>query len=639
MSVPVQSRRFLPQPVETTTKSKRQHIPESEEEISKNDREPRAYRDLKDTSDPVRKRFSPLPVETTVKSNRKAAVPERIRPPDAPRIRPVPPPVETTTTRSRRIFSPQLIETTKRSRKTGDVGPALLPADKTEILHGNNVPDIRPLRLPRPSALPLPPLNTPISSTGKVPQLPESRYASSNLSRNAPRRRSFRIPDLAPIQSRPDSEESEESNCPSLSTSPSTSSQDTALHKHGGRLRESCDDRFSGYLLALAARAAEKQLRDQAMAAYPNEAQHEPVDHFAIDKESDTSDEEANVGLLPHERGDIDMLRRKSTVDAGWEIEDLGIHQGVPELQVEKLKQTGQTHFSGRTPALGPSQKGPQAIKQDAHAPDASSPFNNAGGAQKGAGLDRMRNAANPPMLGTDIEFPLCESPRRTQFKVDQHPFPQQGSGANTPRDESGLWTPGAANSRNGSGKGLWMGVCAVSDNTGLAPPNPARTGLITPGERADQFLEITVIGSTLEVPASSSGFHSKPNLACVDDLLLAEQQIQHECNDAFVTQVYNYLSLGYPSLARKFDVELCKITRVPIEELRRDDKLTNSKGYVGTPEGNGITQDGVSDGQCSRWRALKLYVREWARQKPRMAATPDLDAWGDRARRGSWAI
>lgn len=184
------------------------------------------------------------------------------------------------------------------------------------------------------------------------------------------------------------------------------------------------------------------------------------------------------------------------------------------------------------------------------------------------------------------------------------------------------------------------MGVCTLSDNNGLAPPRLGRTGLITPAESEYSYAEPDFIGFSQQLPESPP--NSQPgasNMACIDQMLMAEQGIQLECTDAFVTQVYNYLSLGYPTLARKFDDELCKITRIPVEELRRDDKLANTKGYIGTPEGKGVTQDGVADGQCARWKALRLYVREWARQQPRMAAAPDLDAWGVRARRGSWAI
>jgi hypothetical protein len=39
-------------------------------------------------------------------------------------------------------------------------------------------------------------------------------------------------------------------------------------------MRESVDEQTSGYLLELAAKAAEKQLREQEMAAFPNGDYH-----------------------------------------------------------------------------------------------------------------------------------------------------------------------------------------------------------------------------------------------------------------------------------------------------------------------------------------------------------------------------
>ncbi|KAJ9652312.1 hypothetical protein H2201_009228, partial [Coniosporium apollinis] len=56
---------------------------------------------------------------------------------------------------------------------------------------------------------------------------------------------------------------------------------------------------------------------------------------------------------------------------------------------------------------------------------------------------------------------------------------------------------------------------------------------------------------------------------------------IDEEFDDGFITQVYNYLSLGYPSLARKFDEELSRISGTSITELRQDDALANARGYI----------------------------------------------------------
>jgi hypothetical protein len=115
------------------------------------------------------------------------------------------------------------------------------------------------------------------------------------------------------------------------------------------------------------------------------------------------------------------------------------------------------------------------------------------------------------------------------------------------------------------------------------------------------------------------------------------------EFPDSFITQVYNYLSLGYPSLAKPFDGELSKISRIPISQLRQDDRKARlaPRGYIrlGSDfEGGG--GEGMTEDSCMRWRALKLYVREWARQEKNMVKTDMAGGnWGTSARRGSWAI
>ena len=126
---------------------------------------------------------------------------------------------------------------------------------------------------------------------------------------------------------------------------------------------------------------------------------------------------------------------------------------------------------------------------------------------------------------------------------------------------------------------------------------------------------------------------------------------MEEEFDDGFVTQVYNYLSLGYPSLARKFDEELSRISNVPIEELRQDDDVAEARGYVkyGEEELDGLEgMMGMEGGMCARWRALRGYVREWGRQSFVRGIGGKIDgsevagparAWGLPARRGSWGI
>ncbi|KAK0384276.1 hypothetical protein NLU13_8364 [Sarocladium strictum] len=111
-------------------------------------------------------------------------------------------------------------------------------------------------------------------------------------------------------------------------------------------------------------------------------------------------------------------------------------------------------------------------------------------------------------------------------------------------------------------------------------------------------------------------------------------EKIAAEFSDDFVTQVYNYLSLGYPAMARGFDDELSRISRIDIEELRSEDNKQLAKGYV--LELN--VQDSRRGGRCPRWRALRVYITEWAKQHPDLDNLDPL-AWGVRERRGSWGI
>jgi hypothetical protein len=110
------------------------------------------------------------------------------------------------------------------------------------------------------------------------------------------------------------------------------------------------------------------------------------------------------------------------------------------------------------------------------------------------------------------------------------------------------------------------------------------------------------------------------------------------EFDDAFVTQMYNYLSLGYPCVARYYDHELSKVSGIPVSDLRRDDLHTDAKGYVGVTKGSATSGD-IEGSVCMRWKALRIYIHQWARQHPRVTeCDSSFETWGVRERRGSWA-
>jgi len=141
-------------------------------------------------------------------------------------------------------------------------------------------------------------------------------------------------------------------------------------------------------------------------------------------------------------------------------------------------------------------------------------------------------------------------------------------------------------------------------------------------------------------------GGPSNRDLGTIDAVLVSERDLDETMNndypDSFITQVYNYLSLGYPTLARPFDEELAKISRFDIATLRQDDKKAKQqpRGYIRLgPDFEGGGGE-VSEANCMRWQALKVYVREWARQEKNMIRTDGVCGnFGTGVRRGSWAI
>ncbi|PBP17990.1 hypothetical protein BUE80_DR011226 [Diplocarpon rosae] len=653
-SPPPTSRRLLPTPVETTVKKARRFAVEPVETMTRSSKKEKRENnnggvEITDFAAPKR-RLLPQPVETTSKSSKQPA-----KPLPTPEPTPISIPQEISsevTPKVRRKFVPELIETSTRSKKAGDSRPATLHTDKvmtpfattwcclrfandvvtqTDLTPG--VPNIytRSKRKYRPPVSPNPPDNTPNQSSAhlqNLPPLPPRRQQSMRPhpnTRRSTRQNSF-LPELEAIasdeeeQDRED-DEYEDEGTPSLSGS-FGSSEDSMMRLQLARTRESCDDRFSGYLLALAAKAAEKQLLEQALAAFPNESMHEIVEHF-YDREIDgASDEESaeGVGLLVLNDPKLEQLRRQST-EVGWAVKEMQQHQ-------EKLSRLREDETNKKIAAEATKPTFPDpfwtngmTVKNSALALAQENPIDK----QKEAELKRMRSAASPPMLGTDLQFRMCPSPKATKFESDQRIDVQPN--------------------RCENGGGLWGGYC-IAEEPGefLSPSVNKQPALIqTPHpERSNEDPFSSAFANVIPKGAKNS---PKPErgvrmVAGIDERLKfeiemskTEGRLLEEFNDTFVTQVYNYLSLGYPSLARNYDEELARISRVSLDDLRTDDTKKDVKGYIG------IT-DGVMQEYCPRWKALRIYILEWARQHPSMsngAASPG--AWGVRARRGSWAI
>lgn len=556
-------RRFLAQPIETSSRSvQAQHNTLSDDSPSprpgslrnevKNSSEQQSHR-----ADEPPRRFLPQPIETSKASSHQGIASSRPR-----------------------RFKPELLETDHRSVK----GP---PASSSHRHHHVSFgPSKASLELPADRPGPTARQTPPRSASFDVP---ESRFSYANLLRqHETRRHSFRVPDLPSIPS--DGSESSETSCetPSPSSSPRKSSAKPVQSRREGHWnRETRPDEFSPYLLSLAARSAQRELKEQALAAFPNEQVYQPVDHFAIDEEEgDSGDDEYLIYPQPHHI----KSRRQSSADLSWELEYMRQHKEEAEQQLRVMVASKNLDFS--------------------------SPSHNAASRNRGP---------SPPMLGTDLVLPQSLSPDGTL--CEDSLSENNGQGQQDPcRDCGGLWCAGAQPDEAG-GAGLWMGTCRKAE--GFERGSQVMTGILTPMIQCEEF-NFTP-GPRLEShmdPRLLKGQLSKSSSTC-----LTPRKADAEFDDGFVTQIYNYLSLGYPCVARYYDHELTKISGISLEDLRRDDLCTDARGYVVAP------LDNLAVG-CVRWKALRLYIHEWARQQPNMVEDETgLEAWGVPERRGSWAI
>ena len=527
----------------------------------------------------------------------------------------------TSSTSSIRKFAPELVETVRGSYRQKIPGQ-----DSPETPRSPNNAEFRNKS----------PESSPRTPKATVPLIHESRYSAANLARQQEKRHSFVVPDLPSIPSN----SSEESAHSSGSTSPSAISADVAAKTK----KASEDDQLPGYLLEIAARVVERQLRDQALAAFPNEPSYQPVDHYALEEDAD--EEEVPGHFSPQNGTNIRQFRRDSAEDLDYELSKMREHHDELEKAEDEIRERALANGESRFSASSLAARKGMSIQNEKRQQEQSS--KTIGQWQKGVGLAQMRNAASPPMLGGDIKFPFSVSPKMTRCDVDQAPVPRRHEDEqkeDVEMEDQQLWSA-RINVDSDSSPGLWMGTCATrtTPNTPTVAEGIRRSGLMTPAaEKDDPFNALPVAKDNLlgmhQLPLTPLTSRTDGSMDNINRILQTEEGIGDEFDDAFVTQIYNYLSLGYPSLAHPFDHELSKISRIPVEELRKDDSRTDAKGYVGAPEGNGVGEREVLEGKCARWTALRLYIREWARQQPLMSEKAAPIDWGARVRRGSWAI
>jgi len=399
------------------------------------------------------------------------------------------------------------------------------------------------------------------------------------------------------------------------------------------RVRKGADQRVSGYFLDQTARTAEEQLHEQALAAFPNDDYHEPVQHY-IGRDFD------EPGSITEEsRRDRDV----SFNEVNWELIAIQRHR-------EKQEKQREAEIEKKKKREAEWNKSSGAWANPTPLPNSSNFKNVIGEYQKDKELDYMRKGARPPMLGKDIEFPRCPSPELARFDTtqgcdvakkamcylsEQSRQAEKGEGLwcgvggkSQPNKVPSLWS--TASSRPPSPCGLWAGFCV---DKGTPPRGP--TGIMTPQKEKRNPLETPCPTPAMSLfpptpPASQADF------ACIDDKLAIEITIEEEFGDDFVTQVYNYLSLGYPSIARNFDEELSKISHISVTELRQDDHLATSRGYIRLGQDGNLANSDITEESCTRWKALRVYVQEWGRQHPNMI---EASGTGITVRKGSWAL
>ncbi|KAK7424248.1 hypothetical protein QQX98_000516 [Neonectria punicea] len=670
-------RRFAPVPIETTFESFRQS---GKQKHVIHHNQPRELHC--DTQNIVR--MGPNPEPTPEPSPRSPSpVPRELQP--------------------RRRFAPQLIETSRRSRRVGDVGPATKPTDKTDISpYTRNIYNTKQHRSRKhdgrghgDNASPLP---RPLEPTRRESEDENvTRYLLELAAKEAERQ----MQETA-LQAFPNShareggidhfyfrESSGSDNSPE-STSPA---RNDSGH---GRPRRSSSGQDMGWWQKHMQEHVEHIAHDQdEMVVDEPEPQHDfkyDFKHAEMDAvlEVETeSDSDGQGDSVMRTDSALDRMDLSVPPDPMWttskKVSTPDTHGPIGESLMPLIQPdpyvTSQTRDKAFLPAPAPPRPigespmpyvpspavkpadfpyaKPSQIPPDTSFRNQAGPFGRPFG---GLGykpptplFQKRRPAVSPPMLGKDLVFRRCPSPKQTKLEPD-HPFADRHAEERY-RDVSGQ-------------KGLWRGYCYRSESNEeyLVPADlhaPHMLGTLqppaTPGypgvahfahfdmgmrdEPAfldsstadDEDLDAAELRGRSREPQGLHVLHGfrgidrrlqkQNNLAELDD------KISQEFDDTFVTQVYNYLSLGYPAMARSYDEELSQISLMSISDLEKDDAKQLAQGHL--VEAEDLTP---REQRCPRWKALRSYITEWARQHP------DLDnldpmAWGVRERRGSWAI
>lgn len=464
--------------------------------------------------------------------------------------------------------------------------------------------------------------------------------------------------------------------------------------------RESEDEGVKEYLLELAAKEAERQIQEAALAAFPNSHIREGnIAHFYFQESSDDdgspghtthSDDEgskrhrrksSNLGLtwwhqhmqdhakqLARERGEhdeavfddgmlsdseLDKMDLSMPPDPLWTTSSRMTPVERRDSEAEAAAEAAAAAAAARVAAAKLAESQAAAPAPAAPAAPTESPFGGFGRPMGAfniqpdpAQLKKLRKAAAPPMLGKDLVFRTCPSPQMTRLEPT-HAFDKHQA---------------AIAHRDVNGGGLWGGFCCKDESengehslacSGQPGMNMLKTPFPpgTPEEAMEDVQHVSEEPDSLVDPmeitkaaaedraqnGEGNGLHTLHGLGPVPQISEAQteedRRIAEEFTDEFVTQVYNYLSLGYPAMASAFDEELSKISHISVADLRAMDVKQMAQGHMLEMK----LEETPEDERCPRWRALKKYITEWAKQHPDLNTTPQ--SWGVRERRGSWAI
>ncbi|KAJ4267270.1 hypothetical protein NW762_003374 [Fusarium torreyae] len=665
------------------------------------------------TPEKPRRRFAPEPIETTFVSSKSAKQDDKKQQkgnPQTPRtMRPNPEPTPEPSPRSpspglhelqkqpqrpKRRFAPQLIETSRRSRRGGDAGPATKPTDKTDITpYTKNIyTATKHHRGRRRDDAHESPSNGPRRRESEDENVVQFllEIAAKEAERQMQEAALAAFPNSHVREGNVDHfyfRESSGSDQSPESTSPIHDHHGHAVHHHPKVRRQSSDSNLNWWhkhMQEHAEQVKQEQEHEDPMVLDDKHGEMEPlVEEPALETPAPKHDEDT---VMRTDTADLDNMDLDAPPDPMWttsntprdssskrsSIGPIG-ESHMPLLDTESYLTAEQRNkaaspapaasrhigestmpFIPSVPAVGtadiPFAKASQippdtgGFRNGAAARPFGRPFGGFGRGSPAPSFQKRRLGVTPPMLGKDLVFRRCPSPKQTKLEPD-HPFAERHAEEKF-RDLSGQ-------------NGLWRGYCFRSDSNDnylvpadlhappmLATPRPAAT----PGDAShissppftDEPVSITngQVNGTVEHRTRAGPPKGLHMLHGINERLQKEKahaeledKIEQEFDDSFVTQVYNYLSLGYPAMARAFDGELSRISLMSISDLEKDDEKQLAQGHLVESEA-----EKPRDQRCPRWHALSSYIKEWARQHPNLDSM-DPVGWGVRERRGSWAV